>query len=140
MLEVAALLQIQFYGTKWQLRNGCGFRWVTLPGILFINIRCQSRLEGNNSPAVWCQEINNTKNIYFCIYLMKTKNIHLSPVVQIFKNEQGVAHQQVDGIYFAGQYRRLSFSSRKTKRTNLRAVNASARLCWYLFTSLYLRW
>ena len=35
---------------------------------------------------------------------MKTKNIHLSPVVQIFKNEQGVAHQQVDGIYFAGQY------------------------------------
>ena len=52
---------------------------------------------------------------------MKTKNIHLSPVVQIFKNEQGVAHQQVDGIYFAGQYRRLSFSSRKTKRTNLRA-------------------
>ncbi len=32
---------------------------------------------------------------------MKTKNIHLSPVVQIFKNEQGVAHQQVDGIYFA---------------------------------------
>lgn len=62
---------------------------------------------------------------------MKTKNIHLSPVVQIFKNEQGVAHQQVDGIYFAGQYRRLSFSSRKTKRTNLRAVNASARLCWH---------
>ena len=56
---------------------------------------------------------------------MKTKNIHLSPVVQIFKNEQGVAHQQVDGLYFAGQYRRLSFSSRKTKRTNLRAVNAS---------------
>lgn len=70
---------------------------------------------------------------------MKTKNIHLSPVVQIFKNEQGVANQQVDGIYFAGQYRRLSFSSRKTKRTNLRAVNASARLCWHLFTSLYLR-
>lgn len=70
---------------------------------------------------------------------MKTKNIHLSPIVQIFKNEQGVAHQQVDGIYFAGQYRRLSFSSRKTKRTNLRAVNASARLCWHLFTSLYLR-
>lgn len=87
-----------------------------------------------------CQEINNTKNIYFCIYLMKTKNTHLSPVDQIFKNEQGVAHQQVDGIYFAGQYRRLSFSSRKTKRTNLRAVNASARLCWHLFTSLYLRW
>ena len=27
---------------------------------------------------------------------MKTKNIHLSPVDQIFKNEQGVAHQQVD--------------------------------------------
>ena len=57
-----------------------------------------------------------------------------------FKNEQGVAHQQVDGIYFAGQYRRLSFSSRKTQRTHLRAVNARARLCWYLFTSLYLRW
>ena len=71
---------------------------------------------------------------------MKTKNIHLSPVVQIFKNEQGVAYQQVNGIYFAGQYRRLSFSSRKTKHTNLRAVNASARLCWHLFTSLYLRW
>ena len=57
-----------------------------------------------------------------------------------FLNEQGVVHQQADGIYFAGQYRRLSFSSRKTKRTNLRAVNASARLCWHLFTSLYLRW
>ena len=53
---------------------------------------------------------------------MKTKNTHLSPVDQIFKNEQGVAHQQIDEIYFAGQYRRLSFSSRKTKRTNLRAV------------------
>ena len=25
-----------------------GFHRVTLPGILFINIRCQSRLEGNN--------------------------------------------------------------------------------------------
>ena len=33
---------------KWQVRNRSGFRWVTLPGILFINIRCQSRLEGNN--------------------------------------------------------------------------------------------
>lgn len=32
---------------------------------------------------------------------MKTKNAHLSPVDQIFKNEQGVAHQQADGIYFA---------------------------------------
>ena len=71
---------------------------------------------------------------------MKTKNTHLSPVDQILKNEQGVAHQQIDESYFAGQYRRLSFSSRKTKRTNLRAVNASARLCWYLLTSLYLRW
>ena len=67
---------------------------------------------------------------------MKTKNTHLSPVGQIFKNEQGVAHQQIDEIYFAGQYRRLSFSSRKTKRTNLRAVNASARLCWHLLTSV----
>lgn len=37
-----------------------------------------------------------------------------------------------------GIYRRLSFKSRKTNRTNLRAVKASARLCWYLFTSLYL--
>ena len=27
---------------------------------------------------------------------MKTKNTYLSPVDQIFKNEQGVAHQQVD--------------------------------------------
>ena len=59
---------------------------------------------------------------------MKTKNTHPSPVDHI-KNEQGVAHQQVEGTYFAGQYRRLSFSSRKTKRTNLQAVNASARLC-----------
>ena len=33
---------------EWQLRNGCGLHRVTLPGILFINIRCQSRLEGNN--------------------------------------------------------------------------------------------
>ena len=46
-----------------------------------------------------------------------------------FENERGVVHQQADEIYFAGLYRRLSFSSRKTKRTNLRAVNASARLC-----------
>ena len=28
--------------------NGCGLHRVTLSGILFINIRCQSRLEGNN--------------------------------------------------------------------------------------------
>ena len=73
------------------------------------------------------------------MHLMKTKNTYLSPGDQT-KNEQGVAHQQADRIYFAGQYRRLSFSSRKTKRTNFRAVNASARLCWHLFTSLYLRW
>ena len=33
---------------KWQLRNGCGFHRITLPDISFINIRCQSRLEGNN--------------------------------------------------------------------------------------------
>ena len=73
---------------------------------------------------------------------MKTKNTHLSPVDQIFKNEQGVAHQQIDEIYFAGQYRRLSFSSRKTKPTNLRAVNANTHLCGYLLPSfyLYLRW
>lgn len=44
---------------------------------------------------------------------MKTKNIHLSLVVQILKNEQGVAHQQVDGIYFDGQYRRLVFQQSK---------------------------
>ena len=31
-------------------------------------------------------------------------------------------------------YRQLSFNSRKTSRTNLRAVNARARWCWYLFT------
>lgn len=37
-------------------------------------------------------------------------------------------------------YRQLSFSSQKTSRTNLRAVNARARLCWCLFTSWYLRW
>ena len=48
MLELITLYQLHFYGTKWQLRNGCGLRRVTLPGILFINIRCQSRLEGNN--------------------------------------------------------------------------------------------
>ena len=33
---------------EWQMRNRSGFHRVTLPGILFINIRCQSRLEGNN--------------------------------------------------------------------------------------------
>ena len=33
---------------KWQMRNRSGLHRVTLPGILFINIRCQSRLEGNN--------------------------------------------------------------------------------------------
>ncbi|MCG4574920.1 hypothetical protein, partial [Dorea longicatena] len=33
---------------KWQMRNRSGFHRVTLSGILFINIRCQSRLEGNN--------------------------------------------------------------------------------------------
>ena len=35
---------------KWQVRNRSGLHRVTLPGILFINIRCQSRLEGNNNP------------------------------------------------------------------------------------------
>ena len=83
---------------------------------------------------------NKINNLFIFGIVHEDKNTHLSPVDQILKNEQGVAHQQVDGIYFAGQYRRLSFSSRKTKRTNLRAVNASARLCWHLFTSLYLRW
>ena len=38
-----------------------------------------------------------------------------------------------------GIYRRLSFSSRKTNRTSFLAVKASARLCWYLLTSLNLR-
>ena len=33
---------------KQQLRNRSGLHQVTLPGISFINIRCQSRLEGNN--------------------------------------------------------------------------------------------
>ena len=48
MLELITLYQLHFYGTKWQLCNRSGFHRVTLPGILFINIRCQSRLEGNN--------------------------------------------------------------------------------------------
>ncbi len=30
------------------MRNRSGLHRVTLPSILFINIRCQSRLEGNN--------------------------------------------------------------------------------------------
>ena len=38
-----------------------------------------------------------------------------------------------------GIYRRLSFSRRKTNRTSFLAVSASARLCWYLLTSLNLR-
>ena len=50
MLELITLYQLHFYGTKWQMRNRSGFRWVTLPGISFINIRCQLRLEGNNNP------------------------------------------------------------------------------------------
>ena len=79
------------------------------------------------------------KHKYFDIY-RKDKKHPPKPCRPDFLNEQGVVHQQADGIYFAGQYRRLSFSSRKTKRTNLRAVNASACLCWHLFTSLYLRW
>ena len=33
---------------RWQLRNGSGLHRVTFLGISFINIRCQSRLEGNN--------------------------------------------------------------------------------------------
>lgn len=79
------------------------------------------------------------KHIFLHISI-KAKNTHLNPVDQILKNEQGFARQQADRIYFAGQYKRLSFSRRKTKHTNLRAVKARARLCWHLFTSLYLRW
>ena len=82
----------------------------------------------------------SSKIFWFFDIPHKDKNTHLSPVDQIFKNEQGAAQQQAGEIYFAGQYKRLSFSSRKTNRTNLRAVNASARLCWHLFVSLYLRW
>ena len=33
---------------EWQMRNRSGLHRVTLPGISFINIRCQSRLEGNH--------------------------------------------------------------------------------------------
>ena len=33
---------------------------------------------------------------------MKTKYTHLSPVDQFFKNEQGVAHQQVDESILPG--------------------------------------
>ena len=33
---------------EWQMRNRSGLHRVTLPSISFINIRCQSRLEGNN--------------------------------------------------------------------------------------------
>ncbi|WP_347007733.1 hypothetical protein, partial [Dorea longicatena] len=35
---------------KWQMRNRSGFHRVGLPGISFINIHSQSRLEGNNNP------------------------------------------------------------------------------------------
>ncbi|WP_207670559.1 hypothetical protein, partial [Dorea longicatena] len=38
---------------KWQMRNRSGFRWVTLPGISFINIRSQSRLEENSIKWFW---------------------------------------------------------------------------------------
>lgn len=37
---------------------------------------------------------------------LKQKNDRLSPVDQIFKNEQDVAYQQADGTCFAGQYKR----------------------------------
>ncbi len=57
------------------------------------------------------------------------QNTHLSPVDQILKNEQGDLVSAEKLCYSAEVYKRLSFSSRKTNRTNLRAVNASARLC-----------
>lgn len=59
----------------------------------------------------------------------KTQNTYLSPVDRILKNEQGDLISAKKLCYSAEVYKRLSFSSRKTNRTNLRAVNASARLC-----------
>ena len=73
----------------------------------------------------------------FCIICWKKVTL-INPAISAFLAGWLLA----TGIssYSAARYRRLSFSSRKTNRTNLRAVNASARLCWCLFTSLYLEW
>jgi len=68
------------------------------------------------------------KQIFFTKF-RKVQNTCLSPVDQIFKNEQGDLISAEKLCYSAEVYKRLSFSSRKTNRTNLRAVNASARLC-----------
>jgi len=68
------------------------------------------------------------KQIFFTKF-RKVQNTCLSPVYQIFKNEQGDLISAEKLCYSAEVYKRLSFSSRKTNRTNLRAVNASARLC-----------
>lgn len=72
-------------------------------------------------------------------YFIKTKNTHLSPVDSAFL-EAGLEVSAENEVYSAGRYKRLSLSRAKTNLTNLRAVNASTRLCWYLFASLYLRW
>ena len=68
------------------------------------------------------------KQIFFTKF-QKVQNTCLSPVDQIFENEQGDLISAEKLCYSAEVYKRLSFSSRKTNRTNLRAVNASARLC-----------
>ncbi len=68
------------------------------------------------------------KQIFFTKF-RKVQNTCLSPVDQVFKNEQGDLISAEKLCYSAEVYKRLSFSSRKTNRTNLRAVNASARLC-----------
>ena len=49
--------------------------------------------------------------------------------------KQGGKHRR----FYAGLYSQLSFSSRNTNLTNFLAVNASARLSWYLLTSLNLK-
>jgi hypothetical protein len=85
------------------------------------------------------QEGNKQKANIFHKIPKGAQNTHLIPVGQIFKNEQGDLISAEKLCYSAEVYKRLSFSSRKTNRTNLRAVNANTRLCWYLFTSLYLR-
>ena len=71
----------------------------------------------------------NNKKSYIFLYISLRQKTPIQALSTTLKNEQGVAHQQVEGTYFAGQYRRLFFSSRKTKHTNLLAVNASAHLC-----------
>ena len=44
---------------KWQLRNGCGLHRVTLPGILFINIRCQLDLR---------ETIDKDRSLIYCFF------------------------------------------------------------------------